>query len=140
MAVDIAKRQADRWRVMNAIFDASDGSETVQVRPGFAFKELGLTEREQADACNYLIGERLIRVAAKFEESDLPVIVHITHRGIVEMEHSLSAPDKPTEHFPPALSVINVFGSVTASTIQSGSPGARQSIIPTTAPDSEDAR
>lgn len=94
---------------MNAIFDASDGSETAQVRPEFVFRELGLTEREQADACNYLAGERLIRVAAKFEESDLPVIVHISHRGVVVMDRSLSAPDEPTEHFPPALSVINVL-------------------------------
>jgi hypothetical protein len=54
--------------------------------------------------------------------------IQITHWGIKEMEESAQAPHEPTEHFPPAVSIVTVHGSVIGSAIQSGSPGAQQEV------------
>ena len=126
--VDIEKRQADRLRVMKAIFDASDGSEFNEVRGDeLADKLVDLTQQELADACRYLKRQGLIEEAMPdMGGSPVPYWVNITHPGIMEMEQSLGAPDKPTEHFPP-ISVITISNSnVIGSAIQSGSPGAHQ--------------
>jgi len=123
--VDIDKRQADRLRVMRAIFDASHGSqlEVVRVLP-FLENSLGLSRQEIVDACYYLVGEGLIVERIKAE--GLIIGTEITHRGIKEMEESIQAPDKPTSHFPPFYSIVNVHGH--GNVIQSGSPGARQDV------------
>jgi hypothetical protein len=127
--MDIERRRADRLRVMKAIFDASEGSETVLVHTTPHLQErLGLSDQELADACNYLVGEGLIAAKIQAAGFPAPIGVQITHKGIKEMEQSLDAPSKPTEHFPPAVSVINVHGSVVGSAIQSGSPGAQQEV------------
>ena len=123
--MDINKRQADRLRVMRAIFDASNGSQfdVVRVLP-FMETSLGLSQQEIVDACYYLRGEGLIVDRIKAE--GLIIGVEITHKGIKEMEDSIDSPDRPTKHFPPAYSVVNVHGD--GNVIQSGSPGARQDV------------
>lgn len=129
MLMDIESRRANRLRVMKAIFDDSEGIETVVVRTTpHLQKRLGLTDQELADACNYLIGEGLVVPKLAVEEFPAPIGVQITHWGIKEMEQSLEAPDQPTQHFPPAISVINIHGPVIGSAIQSGSPGAQQDV------------
>ena len=54
--------------------------------------------------------------------------MQITHAGIKEMEQSRQDPHEPTQHFPPAVSVMNFHGPVIGSPIQSGSPGAHQEV------------
>jgi hypothetical protein len=132
--IDIERRQANRLRVMKAIFDASGGSERVIVytapHPVEAHlpESLGLSDEEIADVCHYLQGEGLIVAALEVAEALGPIAVQINHLGIKEMEQSLGAPREPTQHFPPAISVINVHGPVIGSAIQSGSPGAQQDV------------
>jgi hypothetical protein len=55
-------------------------------------------------------------------------MIHITHKGIKEMEQSLQAPEEPTRLFPPAVSIIHVEGDVIGSAIQGGSPGEQQQV------------
>jgi hypothetical protein len=125
--IDIEKRRADRLRVMKAIFDMSGGSEHQQVLGHELSDQVQLAPNELADACHYLAGEGLIEEAMPdMGASPIPYWINITHEGIREMEESLQAPDEPTKHFPPAVSFINVQGSVIGSAIQSGSPGAQQ--------------
>jgi len=127
--IDIQQRQADRLRVMKAIFDASGGSEHKEVLGHELAAQLGLTDQELGDACRYLAGEGLIEEAAPdMSGSPVPYWVNIRHLGIKEIEQSLQAPNKPTKHFPPAISVIHIGGNVTNSPIQSGSPGAQQEV------------
>jgi hypothetical protein len=126
--IDIDQRQADRLRVMRAIFDAANGGETqiVRIVPHLQ-QRLGLTEQEIMDAAHYLIGEGLI--VAPLKSGDYIIGVRLRHRGIKEMEQSLQSPDKPTHYFPPASYVVNNFhGDVIGSAVQSGSPGARQEV------------
>jgi hypothetical protein len=127
--VDIERRRAIRLRVMKAIFDMSDGSEDKEVRGNELAAQVDLTPQELGDACHYLRGEGLIEEAmSDMGASPVPYWINITHEGIKEMEQSLEAPDQPTRHFPPAVSVINIHGPVIGSAIQSGSPGAHQEV------------
>lgn len=126
--MDIEKRRADRLRVMRAIFDAANGSETEIVRIAPLQQSLGLSEYEVMAACHYLIGECLITAPIKIED-DYIVAVRITHRGVKEMERSLqSSVGQPAPSFPLPISVVNVHGNVIGSAIQSGSPGAQQDV------------
>jgi hypothetical protein len=123
----VEKRQADRLRVLRAIWDATNGnpSEVARTAPTIQ-KQLGLSDQELEAACDYLVGEGLIRPTSKINESPGYIAVQLTHRGVREMEESISVPDKPTEHLPPAISVVHIQGDVIGSPIQSGSPGAQQ--------------
>lgn len=123
--VDHSTRKLNRLRIMQAIFEASKASEYEIVATGPIGSALGLTDQELGDACKYLEGEGLIEGIHTLG-SMAPLHVRITHWGIKEMEQSVDSPQEPTEHFPPAVSVINIHGSVIGSPIQSGSPGAQQ--------------
>jgi hypothetical protein len=125
---DIEKRRADRLRVMKAIFDASEGSEGTFVSGAELLDTLGLTDQELGDVCKYLEGEHLITTQQTLWGHWTPHTIQITHWGIKEMEESARAPHEPTQHFPPAVSIVNVHGSVIGSAIQSGSPGAQQDV------------
>lgn len=125
---NMEERKANRLLVMNAIYEASGGSENTIVSGPDLLRDLGLSDEDLADACNFLKGEYLIKGDRSSWGHRTPFIIHVTHRGIKEMEQSLEAPTKPTEHFPPAVSIIHVEGNVIGSPIQSGSPGARQEV------------
>jgi hypothetical protein len=128
MATDIAKRQADRLRVLRAVWDATDGttSEVARTAPTIQM-QLGLSDKELEAACDYLAGEGLIRPTSKINEPPGYIAVQLTHRGVREMEESISSPDMPTKHLPAATSVIQIINStVIASPIQSASPEGRQ--------------
>jgi len=112
--------------VMKAIYDGSDGSEGNAVSGAHLLETLGLSDQELGDACKYLEGERLIRGTRTLWGHLTPFVINITHRGIKEIEESLQAPNRPTAHFPPAISIIHVQGNLIGSSIQSGSPGAQQ--------------
>jgi hypothetical protein len=128
VATDIAKRQADRLRVLRAIWDATDGttSEVARTAPTIQV-QLELSDKELEAACGYLAGEGLIRPTAKIDQSPGYIAVQLTHRGVREMEESLSAPDKPTRHLPSVASVIAIINSTLInSPIQSASPEGHQ--------------
>lgn len=126
--VDIEARKAMRLRVMKVIFDEADGS-TTSYLDGFALaRAIGLSDQEMGDACAYLEGEGLISAQVRVVDQFTPAAIQLTHKGIKEMEESLQSPERPTEHFPPASSVINIHGNVIGSAIQNGSPGARQDV------------
>ncbi len=91
-------------------------------------EDLGLPDQELADACKYLQGEYLIKNSHTSWGHLSPYYVQITHAGIKEIEQSRQAPREPTQHFPPAVSVMNFHGPVIGSPIQSGSPGAHQEV------------
>jgi hypothetical protein len=128
VAPDIAKRQADRLRVLRAVWDATDGttSEVARTAPTIQM-QLGLSDKELEAACDYLAGEELIRPTAKISEPPGYIAVQLTHRGVREMEESISAPDKPTNHLPSATSVVAIINStLISSPIQSASPEGHQ--------------
>lgn len=113
---------------MNEIYEAADGSRLVHLNGPWLLEHMGMPEEELADACLYLVSERLIDGDKTLWNSAIPFSIRLTHRGITEMERSRSAPEEPTRYFPPMVSVIHIAGDNIGSPIQAGSPGAQQTV------------
>jgi hypothetical protein len=102
--IDIAQRRADRLCVMNAIYEASGGSEHKEVLGRGLAAKLGLTDQDLGDACRYLAGEGLIAEAMPdMSGSPVPYWVNIRHEGIREIEQSLQAPRQADRALPSDL-------------------------------------
>jgi hypothetical protein len=85
-AKEVEKRRADRLRVLKTIYDLSVGGETTTVAGSRLLADLGLSDRELADACDWLEDERLIKSVRVSWGYLTPFNIQITHRGIKEME------------------------------------------------------
>jgi hypothetical protein len=97
---DIARRRADRLRVMNAIYEAAEGSRMSHVSGGWLLEHLELSDEELGGICRYLEGEHLITAGQEYWGHHTPFMILLTHAGIEEMKQSRQAPDQATEHFP----------------------------------------
>jgi hypothetical protein len=122
---DSAQRSADRLRVMNAIFEAAEGSRMSHVSGDWLLEHLGLSDEELGDICSYLEAEHLITAGREYWGHYTPFMILLTHAGIEEMERSRQAPNQATEHFPP-ISVIHIEGDAIGSVVQVGSPRGHQ--------------
>ena len=100
---DIARHRADRLRVMNAIYEAAEGSRTSHVSGGWLLEHLELSDEELGGICRYLEGEHLITAGQEHWGHHTPFMILLTNPGIEEMKRSRAAPDQATEHFPPDL-------------------------------------
>jgi hypothetical protein len=125
---DIARRRADRLRVMNAIYEAAEGSRMSHVSGGWLLGHLGLSDEELGGICRYLEGERLITAGREYWGHHTPFMILLTHAGIEEMKRSREAPDQATEHFPP-ISVIHIEGDAVGPAIQVGNPRAHRAVF-----------
>jgi hypothetical protein len=128
MGVDIAKRQADRMRVLRAIFDDTDGttSEVARLAPTIQDR-LGLSDLDLEAACDYLAAKGLIRPTAKVDRGPVYIAAQLTGRGLDEIEAALSSPSQPTRYLPAAASVVQIINSTLIdSPIQNASPYGRQ--------------
>lgn len=92
----VLKRQQNRYKILKAVYDAGS-NEYTPVNFSEIGKHLGLTREEINDAERYLVGERLVRL---FDDQDG---VCLTHQGILEVEASVSEPNKATTHFQPQV-------------------------------------
>ena len=52
---DIARRSADRLRVMNAIFEAAEGSRMSHVSGDWLLEHLELPDEDLGSICRYLV-------------------------------------------------------------------------------------
>jgi hypothetical protein len=80
--------------------------------------ELGLSSEETDRVIEYLKEELLLTYQGLGG-------ISITHLGVLEVERALSNPKQETEHFPPAINVIQV-GSMHGSQIQQGTIHSKQ--------------
>jgi hypothetical protein len=125
---DIARRRADRLRVMNAIYEAAEGSRMSHVSGGWLLGHLGLSDEELGGICRYLEGQQLITAGREYWGHHTPFMILLTHAGIEEMKRSRQAPDQATEHFPP-ISMIHIEGDAVSSAIRVGRPRAHQAVF-----------
>lgn len=128
---DFARHRADRLRVMNAIYEAAEGSRMSHVSGSWLLEHLELSDEELGGICRYLEGERLITAGREHWGHHTPFMILLTHAGIEEMKRSREAPDQATEHFPP-ISVIHIEGDAIGSAIQVGSPRAHWAVLSVT--------
>jgi hypothetical protein len=107
-----------RLRFMYRLYDATGGSELADVNGHELGYELGLSSEETDRVIEYLRGEQLLAYPGLGG-------IRITHRGVLEVEKSISNPKQETEHFPPAINVIHV-GEMHGSQIQQGTVQSQQ--------------
>jgi hypothetical protein len=124
---DIARHRAGRLRVMNAIYEAAEGSPMSHVSGSWLLEHLELSDEELGGICRYLEDEQLIAAGREHWGHHTPFMILLTHAGIEEMRQSREAPDQATEHFPP-ISVIHIEGDAIGSPIQPGNPRTHQAV------------
>lgn len=103
----LLEKQAKRYDLLQKLYRAVSGSQSKIIDfPSFAI-EHGAGRQEADDILDYFLGERLVDLVA--DEG----AVTLSHRGIVEIEQSMTNPNVSTEHF--STQVIQHFhGSVGA--------------------------
>jgi hypothetical protein len=117
-AADIHDRQVKRFEVLKFLYrDAGhlqDG-QIQSVSAGVIQGAVGITPAERSQIEDYLSKRGLIEIVAMGPE------LAITTRGIDYVEAALTQPERPTEYFPPASTlVLNVHGGIHGSQIQQG--------------------
>jgi hypothetical protein len=115
----LQEKKEQRLLFMHRLYEVSDGSTLHDVNSAEVGKELGWSDQVTQNVVEYLADEGLLEF---FSGGDL---ITITHTGVVEVETALDAPDRGTEHFPPAANVI-VIGQMYGSQVQQGSITSQQ--------------
>jgi hypothetical protein len=115
-ALEDKRRQ--RLLFMKTVYDKTQGDRFTFTNLAEIAPVIGLSQEDAGRVGEYLVGEGLI------EWAYFGGGIAITHRGIKEVELALSQPDRPTEHFSPAINVIHI-GQMT-SQIQQGTVGSVQ--------------
>jgi hypothetical protein len=103
----IHQKQEKRYRVLRAIYELSDGVKT-RMQTAHLEEIVLLPDYEINDILEYLDDEGLVTLP-----DDQNATVMITHRGIIEIEQSITSPNKATDHF--MVPVIQNFYSQVGS-------------------------
>jgi hypothetical protein len=122
---EIEQRRADRLRVMAEIFKETGASQATSAALWPIRERLSFSDEYMGAIVDYLDEEGLIEPLRTMTGTHTPMQTNVTHLGIKEMELSQERPEKPTDHFPPSVS-ITVNGNVTASPFQVGNVGSTQ--------------
>ena len=116
MADRLEKKKQHRLRVLNRLYDETDGNTTAHLLADSFFASFAQDNISSDDAelaFQWLVGEGL----AKWHGS----LVMIEHAGVVEIEQSRESPAAGTDHFTPAVinQVQHFYGTVGG--VQTGS-------------------
>jgi hypothetical protein len=103
----IVEKQKKRYSLLLKVYELTDGDETKPI-----MLEGPLAADELLSAIDYLSGEGLVESLA-----DGVPFVKISHRGVVEVEKSITNPREPTEHFLPQV-IQYFYGNV--GSVQAG--------------------
>lgn len=115
------QKKQQRLLFMSALYEKTDGSTDLVLNMWELGDELGWERPTTSRTVDYLEAEGLLEFAAMGGE------IAITHAGVVEVEQSLSTPEAPTEHFPPAatVNILNIQTMI-GSQVQQGTTGGEQ--------------
>ena len=117
----LTEKKANRFRFLNALYEATDGATNAIVEMWDLGESIELDREATSGVVDYLSGEHLL------EHRALGGGIGITHYGVVEVEHALSEPEKPTQYFPPVVNITHVHSMVN-SQIQQGTHGSQQTL------------
>jgi hypothetical protein len=123
------ENQKKRLLVLRRLFDLSFGEICIVSIPIFC-KETGIPDYDVLEAARYLQEEGLltIREDVKDEYQAAPTpgpYLLLTHKGIVEVEQSITSPMKATQHFP--ATVIQYFND-SVGAVQTGAHSIAHSV------------
>ena len=119
---DLTRTKQKRFEFLNLIYRKSNGDETETYTIHDLAEKLGMDLNEAERVSQYLEGEGLIDTMRAFGAGNSSV--NITHRGVIEIEKALDAPEKSTEYFP-AINIISV-AHMSNSQIQQGTQHSQQ--------------
>jgi hypothetical protein len=121
--MSVQKRQADRFRFLNRLYDITGGDKLKWPSYQQIGEDIGVSQDEAFTLADYLAGKNLIRWMIQGGG------IAITENGVDEVERALTHPTQPTTYFPP-VNVLNVnIGTMTNSQIQQGTVGSSQTIL-----------
>jgi len=115
---ELEEKRRQRLLFMNTVYTKTQGDRFTFTNLAEIAPVLRLSLQDAGRVGEYLVGEGLI------EWAYMGGGIAITHRGIKEVEQALSQPDRPTEHFAPAINVIHI-GQMSGQ-IQQGTIGSVQ--------------
>jgi DNA-directed RNA polymerase sigma subunit (sigma70/sigma32) len=104
---------------MYELYNLADGRYLAEVDRELIARRLGWSSNEVDEVEEYLEAEGLV------ETPSLGGGDSITHPGVLEVEAAMTAPERPTEHFAPATTVV-IHGDVIGSQVQAGSNRSSQ--------------
>lgn len=114
----LRRKQAERYAVLRAVYELTDGRRFCVAVPELVAERAGQPVDAFLENAAYLEDEGLLEPAA--EDGS----VFITHRGIVELEASIAAPERPTHHFPLLVLSQTFHGPVGAVQTGAGATAA----------------
>ncbi len=112
------QREAARLRLLDAVYELTEGNPHGRIEMAEAFEAAGLSYPEGRSAAQFLARENLLG-------EDSGHTLHITHSGVKEREQAIAGGgEKATEHFPAAtiLHVVQNFHGAVGS-VQTGGQG-----------------
>ena len=124
MARKVQARDADRLRVLQAIYDMANANTHGHVPMADVYEKAGLDYERGRAASDYLEAQQLLLGRAGHNLS-------ITHAGVDEAEHTLRRPTEPTAHF--SSIVVNQVFNGPVGAVQTGEgavANVQQSLAP----------
>lgn len=115
MADLLEHKKRKRFQLLKALYDATDGGHPMKhAKMNALGAPLGFDAAETEQIALFLEGEGLLKFATMGEN------VELTHYGVQEVERALSAPEQPTEYFPPVINIVNVGAMHGSQLVQAG--------------------
>lgn len=119
MNQSMERRRAQRLAFMQRLYERTDGELLKEIPIETLADDLGWDPKTANNVFDYLVEEGLAVCPS------LGGGASITHQGVREVERALTEPDRPTEHFPPAVTV-HFHGAVVDSQVQAGTVRSSQ--------------
>lgn len=121
--MNLDKKKRDRFKFLKTVYKESKGEEGYIFNMWEIGNSLGFSREETSSIFNYLEGEGLLVPMA------LGGGFSITHFGILEIEESLSEPNKSTEHFLPFNQYNITIGNMSGGAVQQGNINSNINIL-----------
>lgn len=131
----VGKRRAERFRVLEVIYEMSDDYDdtrlAIEVTDLDHLVGESLSAISLEKALNYMVSEGLLD--SPYAEG---TTYTLTHKGVVEYERAVTIPEAPTHYFPAVMTINNTTHSTSVATmvgsqIQQGTHGSTQSMTAT---------
>jgi hypothetical protein len=114
------QKAAYRGRLMERLYERTDGNPARSVRLSKLRRELGWSYTTLRKTCDFLDAAGLIELTSPAQDPDaferaMQLFMYgaerlqLTAAGVVEVEAWMREPDEPTEHLPSRVEVVQVF-------------------------------
>jgi len=108
----ILEKKQNRYKVLKQIYLDTDGKKYETTMADEISHITKIPTSELSHILQYLQEEGLIKAMSNIYDESGHVPIRILHQGVIEVESTISNPDKPTEHFPAQVFNITNHGSV----------------------------